>query len=296
MIINHSDVIDDIKKYPNNFFNTIFSDPPYGLGSKIYVDKKDGKMKFENCQDFMNKWVLTDEQWEEFFKEAMRVLKFGGYCVLFGMDRQVSLVKYYAIKAGFEECQSLYWYYISGFPKGYDISKGIDDRLGEKREVIGKKDCGYVISTSKIRKEQGYRSNLIDATREVNITKPSSDLAKQYEGYRSGVAPLKPCMETILVFRSPLYGKGPLEDVITIYKDMKGLSASVLNINGSRVKHKNEDDLKKSQRLNCIGNDYGPKTKEIYGKFKDSRSNIKAHKQGRYPSQLLVDSKASELI
>ena len=42
MIINCDNVLNDIKTYDNHFFNTIFADPPYNLGSKIYIDEWEG--------------------------------------------------------------------------------------------------------------------------------------------------------------------------------------------------------------------------------------------------------------
>ena len=42
--VKNDDVNNDLKSYKDNFFNIIFSNPPYNLGSRTYVDK-DGKMK-----------------------------------------------------------------------------------------------------------------------------------------------------------------------------------------------------------------------------------------------------------
>ena len=58
---------------------------------------------------------------------------------MFGMDRQLLLFKYYANLAGFEEQQSLYWYFISNFPKATDLSKMIDKNAGAEREVKNSK-------------------------------------------------------------------------------------------------------------------------------------------------------------
>lgn len=138
MKINCDSVINDIKQYDDFFFNTIFGDPPYNLGSEIYVDSNDGKLKMKSAKDFMGKWKFDHDEWEEFFKQSFRVLKYGGYCVLFGIDRQLSLPMYYAQLAGFEVCQSLYWYNISGFPKNLNVSKSIDKKGGKNLNWFGK--------------------------------------------------------------------------------------------------------------------------------------------------------------
>jgi hypothetical protein len=127
--VEQNDVNTDLKSYEDTFFNIVFADPPYNLGSKTYVDKSDGKIKFTGkAQDFMNKWTFSHEDWKTFFEESFRTLKHGGFCILYGMDRQQPLIQYYAIRAGFEVQQSLYWYFISSFPKSADLSKNIDKR------------------------------------------------------------------------------------------------------------------------------------------------------------------------
>ena len=66
------------------------------------------------------------------------------FLIMYGMDRQTLLFKYYASLSGFQEQQSIYWYYISNFPKATDLSKKIDsyelfgkanDRYKKKRNV-----------------------------------------------------------------------------------------------------------------------------------------------------------------
>ena len=115
----------------------IYADPPYALGSEVII-RKDGKVDYKKANDFMNKWDMpTGEYWERWFNEAFRTLKHGGWLIMFGMDRQLLLFKYYALLAGFDEQQSLYWYFISNFPKATDLSKMIDKNLGLDREVVG---------------------------------------------------------------------------------------------------------------------------------------------------------------
>lgn len=127
------DVLSDMGTLGEHSVNLIFSDPPYNLGSEVVVDPADGKMKFQGtAKDFMGKWEFGHEQWEAFFREAYRIMKYGGYCVLFSLDRQTALVKYYAHLAGFEEQQSLYWYFCNddqtelltkrGFKRHFEIA------------------------------------------------------------------------------------------------------------------------------------------------------------------------------
>lgn len=198
------DVLEDMKSYPDFFFNTIFGDPPYNLGSEPFIDK-DGLMKFKKAQDFMLKWTFDETQWDTFFQQAFRTLKYGGYCLLYGLDRQLPLVSYYAIKNGFEKMQSLYWYFISSFPKATDASKSIDKRLGEEREVVGNvRRWGNNAGKGRGGQYKNeYEASIVGNEKFDNITKPSSDLAKIFDGYKYSVAPFKQVLETIMVFRKP---------------------------------------------------------------------------------------------
>ncbi|MCK9576135.1 MAG: hypothetical protein M0R51_09430 [Clostridia bacterium] len=106
--IHNLDSLEFLKSFNDYEFDINYSDPPYALGSEVII-REDGKVDYKKANDFMNKWEMpTGIYWEQWFKEAFRTLKHGGYCIMFGMDRQLLLFKYYAKLAGFEEHQSLY--------------------------------------------------------------------------------------------------------------------------------------------------------------------------------------------
>jgi len=129
-MIHCSDSLEFLKQKKDFQFDIYYADVPYALGSEIYI-RSDGKPDYKKATDFMNKWKMPGgNYWENWFKEAFRTLKHGGYCIMFGIDRQLLLFKYYAQLAGFSEKQSLYWYFISNFPKATDLSKMIDKKGG----------------------------------------------------------------------------------------------------------------------------------------------------------------------
>jgi DNA modification methylase len=136
MKIKTADVLQDLTTYNEFEFNTIFCDPPYQLGSKWVIDK-DGTYQIKGKpQDFMNKWDgLDGPALDTFFKESFRTLKYGGYLLMFGMDRQLGPLHYYAVKNGFEINQSLYWYFVSSFPKATDAFKQIRKRLINNKKI-----------------------------------------------------------------------------------------------------------------------------------------------------------------
>ena len=129
----NANCLDVLKETAANSQDLIFCDPPYALGSDVII-RKDGKPDYRKAVDFMAKWQQPDGYfWEQWFNEAFRVLKYGGRVVMFGMDRQLMLNKYYACFAGFAEQQSLYWFFISSFPKASDLSKNLDKNAGAER-------------------------------------------------------------------------------------------------------------------------------------------------------------------
>ena len=208
--IRQANVLDDMQSYPDYYFHTLISDPPYQLGSSWIIDSN-GNPQLKESSDFMGKWdAIGGEQWDIFFQEAYRILKHGGYCLLFAIDRQAWVLPYYAVKNGFKVCQSLAWYTMSGFPKGVNASQKINKRLGLEREVI-------------------YKN-------------PNSDLAKTFDGYRYSQAPFKPCLESILVLKKPCKHGSVLNDLMAFQGDDE-ISPAVVNIDGGRVPLAQGEDL-----------------------------------------------------
>jgi len=97
-----------MRKLEDNSIDLIFCDPPYNLSSEIII-RPDGRPDLKKAKDFMSKWLGLDAEFlEEWYKEAFRVLKYGGHCAMFGIDRQTFLFQYYAVLNGFTFKQSLY--------------------------------------------------------------------------------------------------------------------------------------------------------------------------------------------
>ena len=343
------DAIELLKGLEDYSADIIFTDPPYALGSEVII-RKDGKPDYKKAVDFMNKWDQPDGAfWETWFKEAFRVLKYGGRVVMFGMDRQLMLNKYYACFAGFIEQQSLYWYFISNFPKASDLSKNIDKVGGSslkwfidyvieyaeekgitkkqltdlflskkgnatgwlynkssgrqsltieqynkirdflvlpfnkieevEREIVGLKSAGMGSGKTFGMLQDGNNTN---AEKILDITAPSSDLAKKYDGYKYSIAPLKQTCETIMVFQKPYKTGSCLHDTLAYENGDQQTLCGALDIDGERV------------GVDGGGNHGRTVDSDIYGKFGPTeKSNIPT---GRYPSQTFVDSEAGEIL
>ena len=68
---------------------------------------------------------------QKWFQEAYRLLNTGGYTYVVWIDNILLLLLLNL--AGFQEQQSIYWYYISNFPKATDLIKMIDKNAGASR-------------------------------------------------------------------------------------------------------------------------------------------------------------------
>jgi len=335
-------------------FDIIFADPPYALGSEIII-RQDGKVDYAKASDFMNKWDMpSGEYWEKWFIQAFRTLKHGGWLIMYGMDRQTLLFKYYASLAGFQETQSLYWYFISNFPKSTDLSKMIDKKgasdygvwfpsflkqelekrnmtykdlatyfpsktggltgcvhnwvegknvptieqfnkiveaLGlpfktldeAKRETIGKGKAGFLENNKTFEIDnEGYGN--------YDITAPSTDLAKKYDGYKYSVAPLKQTCETIMVFKKPYKTGSCLHDTLAMENGDATITCGALDIDGNRVGTEIMLEGRATQGNSGI---YGWNTKNT-GKV-NAEDDTKEY-VGRYPAQTFIDSQIAEKL
>jgi len=218
-IVHCIDCREGMKQLNDYSINLLYTDPPYNMDSRYVIDSSTGHYRFKGKgSDFMDKWEAMDGKWwEGYFKEAFRIVKYGGFVIMHNIDRQSDMWSYYARKAGFMPMQKLYWLFISNFPKATDVALMIDKRLGVKREVVKETAEGWTPSGSGIynfqdpkikterlvnmtggaylKQKRGIREDLI---REV--TKATSDIAKKYDGYKYGQAALKQILEEILVF------------------------------------------------------------------------------------------------
>lgn len=292
-MIVQKDSLEFLKEQKDFAFDINFSDPPYALGSEIII-KPDGKYDYKKAVDFMTKWEMpTGEYWEAWFEQSFRSLKHGGYCIMFGMDRQLPLFQYYAIKAGFQVRQSMYWYFISNFPKSSNLSLNLDKNANaERTEIIGKGKSGGQTHISKQRVEHGYRKNETSSKSEFDITAPKTDLAKKYDGMKYSISPLKQTCETIMIFQKPYKTGSCMRDVLEYENGDDTCGCFALNIDEGRVGLSDGDD----SRLGGNGSwKIDKSAKNCYGKF-SSEGLITSSEKGRYPSQTFCDSGAAEIL
>ncbi|WP_178023037.1 DNA methyltransferase [uncultured Paenibacillus sp.] len=128
-----------LRQYPDNFFDSVVCDPPYGLS------------KEPDIAEVLTKWLAGEpydhghggfmgKSWDSFvphpdlWREVFRVLKPGGHALVFAGTRTQDLMTIALRLGGFEIRDVIEWLYFSGFPKSMDVGKAFDRRRDEDKE------------------------------------------------------------------------------------------------------------------------------------------------------------------
>lgn len=274
----HGKNSDVLKQFADNTFDSLVTDPPYGLGPepdpvsvlKDWIDH--GYHEIKNKGGFMGK------EWDKFvpqpneFKEIFRVLKPGAYGVVACGTRTVDWMAISLRLAGFEIRDTLTWHYGSGFPKSMNISKALDKEAGAERKIVGK-------ATYTINNKRGGNFNSADAKEkdriDVNITAPETEEAKEWDGY--GTA-LKPATEFFILCRKPISEK-------TIAKNIRKWGVGGLNIDGCRVGYENGGSVASNPSLRKFIN--GGNGGKIIS-HEENRRVIIPDNNGRFPANVIL--------
>jgi site-specific DNA-methyltransferase (adenine-specific) len=211
-----------MKEIDDNTIDSCISDFPYNLS-------------------FMGRKWDTSENFYEWCKprakELYRILKPGGYALIFGHHKSNHRMKCAFEDEGFSIVEEIDWVYLTGFPKNQDIGKMFDKKAGAKREVIGKNDSKGIRSGQNNFVGDNYKQKGYD------ITAPATELAHQWHGWKT--AGLKPAKEIISVFQKPLEG--------TYCDNIEKWNCGAMNIDACRVgtREKQQFAGAKKRSVNC---------------------------------------------
>jgi DNA modification methylase len=157
----------------------------------------------------------------EVWKQALRVLKPGGYLLAFSGTRTYHRMTCAIEDAGFEIRDMIEWVYGSGFPKSLNIGKAVDKLQGNEREVLGEKETKDFSHHKG--SMMGKETTPDDKTQTTTITETKGN--SEWEGW--GTA-LKPAHEPICMARKPLAEK-------TVAENCLKYGTGGINIDESRV-------------------------------------------------------------
>jgi len=249
------DNLETLKNYPDNTFDSIVTDPPYGI-------------------EFLGKDWDSHTGVLELWQECLRVLKPGGYLLAFSAARTYHNLASNIELAGFEIRDQLMWLYASGFPKAQDIGKAIEKREGTRAnaEAGGRASLERKYSTCRTcGKNNILTGDMFSCDNEIcDMRVRLAPAQNEWNGFKTA---LKPAHEPIVMARKPFKGS-TIDNVLK-----NGLGA--LNIDATRVPWADEQDAE-NHVINIYDNgdnlalnmETGDSAKGTYKKTKSDRENV----------------------
>lgn len=274
------DCLEVLKRIPDSSIDSCVTDPPYGLSKEPDIAKVmqhwiDDDDYMHTAKGFMGKAWDSFVPGPKYWREVHRVLKPGGYALVFGGTRTYDMMTIALRFAGFEVRDTLSWVYGSGFPKSLDVSKAIDKQAGAEREK--NPDPKYVGQNKSI--FGGESDRLLPAT-------PATPAAQQWEGW--GTA-LKPAHEPIIMCRKPL-SEG------TVAANVLKWGTGGINIDDCRIRFAGEKDLAAAAAHRSLKDQNKGRT--AYGKFDNGPDSLQPYLekmgQGRFPANFILSCLCTE--
>lgn len=241
-LLKQADALKGTAELESHLIDTILTDPPYWLGSRFAIDPAGQYVgKTTDCKHTGKTWHTGDGYWvEKLLAQFFRVLKYGGFALVFSSDRTSDLVTYNARKVGFEVCQTIYWRYPPGMPKGTDARKRAEALLLQgSASTRALRQQEYANPTGEeiaVRQGSNGFSNDVQTVQRKTGTAPMTDLGRKIDGARYGLACLAPEIEPILVFRKPAKHPSIAEDVVA-FEDDKEIHPPLVFVEQYRARH-----------------------------------------------------------
>jgi len=253
------DCVEVLKDFPDDSIDLVVTDPPYGL-------------------KFMGKDWDKALPSREAFTEIIRVQKPGALAFVMSSPRQDLMSRMIMLleNVGYNTSLSyMDWIYKTGFPKAYDVSKGIDKKLGLKRDILGEKQYAG---------PAGNNQNF-DGSINLNkrlITEPASEFSEKWDGWKSQTG-LKPAHEPILMVNKPFSEK-------TIVDNVLRWGTGAINVDSCRIPFQNSVDVDASKNNWKPDGKYDA-DKSVY-ELGIKKQFTEQNQKGRFPANLLVSDRA----
>jgi site-specific DNA-methyltransferase (adenine-specific) len=290
-----------LKTYPENTFDCVVTDPPYGIGFL-------GKSWDSNTGD------------REVYEQCLRVLKPGGHLLAFSAARTYHHLAMTVETVGFEIRDQIMWIYGSGFPKSQDVGRQIHKKTVGKPDkqrfdpaiMIREKNPNPNVRDSKGDSlyESGHQKNDTGHYRHPDTNKVyrmlpdinGDNLKVSHEGNKYGVifeeiievdsewsgwgTQLKPAHEPIVMARKPVIG--------SIRENVLEHGTGAINIDATRVTYGDNENISTAPRKAGIGikkfskgDEYGVETTN--DELKADGFVTQASELGRFPANVIHD-------
>ena len=276
--LHNGDSAKVLKQYPDNHFDSIVTDPPYGI-------------------EFLSKEWDKNTGPIEVWRECLRVLKPGGHILAFSAARTYHRLATNLEDIGFEIRDQLQWIYGSGFPKGQDMGKLIEKREGKKVDLqwngdvynTDKKVVSFKKSASGQKcnfcgKDKVFAQNgsCKDSRCDGGVYKADNE----WSGWKTG---LKPAHEPIVMARKPFKGS----TVDNVLKHGTG----AINIDDTRVPANDLPGPEHYSSKSATGGLNG----EIWNKNQtegsiDVEGITSSQTLGRYPSNVIFSEEEAKVL
>ena len=289
MLLLNGDCIEEMQKLIDDGkqVDSIVTDPPYHLTSIVERFGKEGSAPAQEGTDgafaraskgFMGKeWdggdiAFRKETWEL----AYQLLKPGGHLLAFSASRNYHRMAVAIEDAGFEIRDQIMWIYGSGFPKSLNIGKGVDKKLGNKREVVKTIERGDVQTA--IDKGVGYTADPANKNNKAVFGYGTETVTKGNSEWEGWGTALKPAHEPIVMARKSIES--------TIVDNVLKHGTGGINIDGCRVELDGEKPPSGSAKRVYKNNEYTEE--KIYG------DNKTTPETGRFPANVMHDGLQEE--
>jgi DNA modification methylase len=195
-IIYHGDNINVLKTIPDNHFDAVVTDPPYGLS-------------------FMgHKWDY-DIPSVTLWKEVLRVVKPGGHVLVACGTRTQHRMAVNLEDAGFEIRDLIAWVYGGGFPKNHNIGKAVDKLQNNPRQ-----ESTYLAPDGRPRTQN---SNSF-----MQRVVPIDTISQGHSAWEGWGTALRPSMELWTLCRKPISEK-------TVAKNCLKWGTGGVNVDACRI-------------------------------------------------------------
>lgn len=116
MIVEKTDCFDRMPKLPASSFELILTDPPFLISKKSgfsnggsWNNANDKSLRKTPPKTYFGKWDTVDIDFNEMFKQFYRLLKDGGYCIVFVDIWKAGIMKMLAEKHRFKQPRLCRW-------------------------------------------------------------------------------------------------------------------------------------------------------------------------------------------